>query len=216
MNASDRKLYVYGAGGHGLVVAESAVAAGWEVAGFLDEQPQTTLVGRWRVYPSIPAEAAGQAVAVAVGDNMARRRLTADIAQTGLQLTQIIHPTAWVSPTAILGRGVFIGPQAVINGQANIEDGVIINSSAVVEHHCVVGGYSHVAPRAVLCGNVRVGEMCLIGAGATVKPGIAIGDDCTVGVGAAVVSDLDHNQTVVGVPARPINSQTGGDFRLAQ
>lgn len=213
---TDPQLYVYGAGGHGLVVAEAAEAAGWEVLAIIDTQPPASLVGRWRVLDAVPQGAAGKGVIVAIGDNMARRRVGADLAGEGLKLVNIVHPSAVVSTTALLGRGIYIGPQAVVNAQASLADGVIVNSAAVVEHHCQINAYTHVGPRAALCGNVKVGSMVTIGAGASVIPGKSIADDCIIGAGAAVVDDISGHQTVVGVPARPIQKGEAGDFRLAQ
>ena len=44
--------------------------------------------------------------------------------------------------------------------------------------------------------------MAFVGAGAVVRQGVNIGSGAVVGAGAAVVSDVDPNTTVVGVPAR--------------
>jgi UDP-perosamine 4-acetyltransferase len=71
----------------------------------------------------------------------------------------------------------------------------------VVEHDGVVGAIAHVAPGAILCGNVSVGARALVGAGAVVIPGRAIGADAVVGAGAVVVRDVPAGITVRGVPA---------------
>ncbi len=212
---NERDLFIYGAGDHGLVVAEAATEAGWRVRGFLDDKAPTTLVGKWRVLEAVPSDADGNNVIVAIGDNMARRRISADLVQTGLSLANVIHPAACVSRSAILGRGIFIGPQAVVNGQAAIQDGAIINSAAVVEHHCVVEGYSHICPGAVLCGHVHIGSMVTVGAGASVIPKMIIGDGCVIGAGAVVISNIEKNQTAVGVPAFPLHKEPEIDLHLA-
>jgi acetyltransferase EpsM len=59
-------------------------------------------------------------------------------------------------------------------------------------------------PRVVLCGNVSVGEGTLIGAGATVIPGIKIGKWVTIGAGAVVVKDIPDYAVAVGNPAKVI------------
>ncbi len=45
------ELYIYGAGGHGAVVAEVAAAIGHKVVGFVDDDPELagTAVLRWEV-----------------------------------------------------------------------------------------------------------------------------------------------------------------------
>ena len=187
------------------MLAEAAEAAGTEVVGFLDESPPVNSMGKWPVRTAPADDDKARGVIVAIGDNMARRRISSDIVQTGLQLVTIIHPTAFVSASAILGQGVYVGPGAVINGLSQVHNGSLINTGAIVEHHCVVGAYSHVGPGAIMGGGAWLGSLSLLGAGAVVKPEVRISDNCQVGAGAAVVSDVAAGQTVVGVPAVPID-----------
>ena len=200
---SQRPLAIYGAGGHGLVVAESAEAAGFLVIGFLDDSVTLDRVGRWPVLNDTKLGEADFAVIVGIGDNFARRRLARDMHDAGIPTANVIHPTAWVSPSATVGRGVYIGPNAVVNAEAKIGDGAIINSGAIVEHHCRIGAFSHAGPGAKLGGNVGVGELVLVGLGASVLPNVQIDDDATVGAGAVVIDDVPRGATVVGVPAQP-------------
>jgi UDP-N-acetylbacillosamine N-acetyltransferase len=196
-------LAIYGAGGHGLVVAEAATDAGWRVLGFIDDaKPLGTRVGAWSVID--PAESAKRSVEliVAVGDNATRRRLTRLKADEGQRLAVVIHPAAMVSPSVNIDRGTFIGPMAVVQAEATVGEGVIINSGAIVEHHCRVGSYAHIAPRVALAGHVEVGELTLVGIGACALPGVKIGARCVVGAGAVVVADIAEGKSVVGVPAR--------------
>ena len=207
MSAYDQSfpIYVYGAGGHGLVLAEAAEAAGTKVVGFIDESPQVSSIGKWRIRTEPAGDGRARGVIVAIGDNMARRRIASDIVQTGLKLVSVIHPAACVSPSAIIGQGVYIGAGAVVNGQSQIENGAIVNTGAIVEHHCVVGAFAHIGPGAILAGGVQIGSLSLVGAGAVVRPEVRIGEDCNVGAGAVVVSDIPNGQTVAGVPAEPMD-----------
>ena len=201
-----RSLVIYGAGGHGLVVAEAAEAAGRRIVGFLDDRVEAgSPVGPWHVIaPSILDEdAPALEVIAAVGDNAARQALHERLVQAGHQPASVIHPTAWVSPSAVLGQGVYVGARAVVSAQARIGDGAIINTAAIVEHHGRIDAFSHIAVGAVLSGHVHVGHGTLIGTGASVRPGIRIGAAVIVGVGAAVVENVPDGVTVMGVPARP-------------
>jgi sugar O-acyltransferase (sialic acid O-acetyltransferase NeuD family) len=114
----------------------------------------------------------------------------------------ITHVTAYVSVSADLKRGVFVGPHAVVHTAAVVWDHAIVNTGAIVEHECEVGENVHVAPGAVLGGRVRVGQDTLIGIGARVIPGVRIGAGCIVGAGATVIRDVADGARVVGVPAR--------------
>ena len=61
---------------------------------------------------------------------------------------------------------------------------MIVNTGAVVEHDSEVRAHAHIAPNATLCGNVTVGERALVGAGASVPPGLVIGEDALVKAGS--------------------------------
>ena len=69
----------------------------------------------------------------------------------------------------------------------------------------MIGDFSHIAPGAVLCGNVKVGRKSFIGAGAVIRQGIIIGDNVMVGAGAVVIRDVPDNTTVVGNPQRVLS-----------
>jgi UDP-perosamine 4-acetyltransferase len=122
--------------------------------------------------------------------------------EIGRSAKTVVHPTAYVSPSARLGEGVYIGPRAVVHTRAAVHDHAIINTGAIIEHESIVGVNAHVAPGAVLAGGCRVGPGALIGIGARLLPMLSVGDGCIVGAGAVVVRSVVEG-TVVGVPARP-------------
>lgn len=194
-------LVVYGAGGHGTVVADAAQCAGTRVLGFLDDRDAATLAPAEQMLDQNDPRLAGAAFIPAIGDNDARRSVFARIEQLGGTVVNIVHPSAAVSPSATLGRGVYIGPQAVVNAHATVGDGCIVNTAAVVEHHCTLGAFVHMAPGAVLGGGVHIGAGTLLGLGCRVLPRVSIGARCVVGSGAVVTRPAEDAHTLLGVPA---------------
>jgi len=61
----------------------------------------------------------------------------------------------------------------------------------------MVGDHSHIAPGAVLCGEVTIGEDTHIGAGAVIVQGTRIGRGCMIGAGAIILRDVPDHTTVV-------------------
>ena len=198
-------LVLIGGGGHSLVVAETALAAGYQIAGFFDDNPDAPLAGG-----SPAATRLGSLTDTGqIGDRLwivAMRDVPPSVVD-GLNqefAATVIHPSAVVSPSAAVSPGSLVAPNASVNARARIGRNCIINTGAVVEHECVVGDGAHIAPGAALAGRVRVGEDSTIGLGARVLPGVAIGRSCIVGAGAVVTSDLEEGTRVAGVPARPL------------
>jgi sugar O-acyltransferase (sialic acid O-acetyltransferase NeuD family) len=212
-----RTLYVFGAGGHGKVVADAALAAGlFAVEGFLDDDPTrrgTVLLGV-AVRGDLDAIEGRQGrvdVALGVGSNRARLDLLERITAAGHRVVSVIHPAAFVASGVAVGSGTFVAPRAIVHTDARIGRACIVNSGAVVEHDCVLGDGVHVSPGAVLGGNVTLGAGSHVGLGSVVLPGLKVGAGAIVGAGAVVIEDVPAGATVVGVPAREARPARRGE-----
>jgi sugar O-acyltransferase (sialic acid O-acetyltransferase NeuD family) len=141
---------------------------------------------------------------LAIGDNRARQVLAQEL--PGWEWLTVVHPKAYVHPSASLGPGTVVFAGAVIQPDTRIGAHAIINTGATVDHDCLVGDFVHIAPGAHLAGNAVVEEGTLIGMGTVVLPGIKVGAWAIVGAGAVVVEDLPPRVTAVGAPARLLKS----------
>jgi len=198
---------ILGAGGHAGAVIDVIGQRGDEVvamAGVPDREWPHRLVASDDEGIAL-AVAEDAAIALAVGSNSARLAL---LGLTGVseRAHPLESPLAYVSTTAVLGRGVVVMSGVHIGPGAAVADGALINTHAVVEHDSHVGAGAHVAPGAVLLGASNVGERCLVGARSVVLPGVVVGDDVTVGAGSVVIDDLPGPTMVAGNPARPLRS----------
>jgi sugar O-acyltransferase (sialic acid O-acetyltransferase NeuD family) len=210
VNRDSRKVLIYGAGGHGKVVADAALSAGFGVVGFADddvarrgkyllglEVRATGLDGAVRLCRS---EGAGYVVAI--GANAARKCVFDSLRQSGLDPLTIVHPSARVASSARLGAGTVVFACAVVNVDATVGENGIINTAASVDHDCVLGPHTHISPGAHLGGMVLVGEGTHIGIGSSVRNNVSIGPWSTIGVGAVVIGDVPERVVAFGVPAR--------------
>lgn len=205
-----RRLALLGAGGHGKVVADSALCAGWqEVVFFDDAWPSLQACGPWPVQGGSDqlaqrlSDFAG--VLVTIGNSAIRLDKLRWLQGLGAPLVSVIHPGAIVSRYASIGAGSVIMPGAVVNVEARLGLACIINTGASVDHECQLADGVHLSPGATLSGQVSVGQASWIGAGAVVRQGLSVGCKVTVGAGAVVVRPVADALTVVGNPARVLS-----------
>jgi acetyltransferase EpsM len=205
---SARPLYVFGAGGHGKVVADAGRRSPeFEVRAFLDDDP-LRWGGEWDGLPVLGGRgflaslADAAEVALGIGGNALRAEVAEAVLAGGRRLATVVHPSAVVSRGVGLGAGTYVAPLAVLHTDARVGRGCIVNSAAVVEHDCRLEDWVHVSPGATLGGGAHIGEGAHVALGAIVLPGLALGPWATLGAGAVMVHSLPDRATAVGVPAR--------------
>jgi len=197
-------LILFGAGGHGKVVADAAAIGGFHVLGFIDD----TRTGEHGGYPILgnqkaleKLKEAGAHCIVSIGDCAGRAQVQEMLEKMGFKMATVIHPSATISKTARIGAGSAILAQTNVGPDAVLGKGCIVNTCASVDHDCAVGDYAHVAPGAHVAGGVQIGTQTFVGIGSCVREYCSIGSHVIVGAGAAVVTDFGDDVTVLGVPA---------------
>lgn len=203
------QLIIVGAGGHGKVVLDAALAAQQPISYLVDDAPACCeLLGLRVVLASdVDWQATRQfEFLVAVGDNRIRAMLFQRMLTKGGTPTTIIHPSAIVSKHACIGRGTVICAGVIVNAGAVIGENCILNTACSIDHDCRIGDHVHICPGVHLAGNVTVGEGTIIGIGSSVIPGKKVGDWSILGAGSVVVRDIPDQVIAFGVPARVVRS----------
>ncbi len=210
---------VLGGGGHAAVLIESLRASGTDIAlAILDRDPVSwgkevlgvPVLGGDDLLPSLCDRGADCFIVGlgTTGTGHLRRQLFDYGRSVGLEPLSVFHPSAVISPSAVLGRGCQVLAGAIVHTRAVLGNNVLINSGAIVEHDCTIGDDVHVATGAKLAGGITVGERSMIGLGAAVRQGLRIGKNAIVGAGAVVVSDVPDDVVVAGVPSRILRKTT--------
>lgn len=145
-------------------------------------------------------------------------------------VTPVVHPTAFVHPTAVLigdvivGPGCYVGPLACLRGDFGR---IVLEEGANLQDTCVIHGF----PESV----TRVARNGHIGHGAVLH-GCQIGEDAMVGMNAVVMDDAqiaprsivaacafvkagfacEEQSLVMGAPARVSRQLTDKEVRWKQ
>ncbi len=114
----------------------------------------------------------------------------------------IIHPTASISRTSKIGRGVVIFQNATITSNVVIGNHVIILPNTVISHDNIIGDYTCIAGGACISGNVKIGKLCYLGTNSTVIGNTNVGDHCLIGMGSVILKDIPDNSVYVGGPGK--------------
>ena len=111
-----------------------------------------------------------------------------------------VHPTAFVSKNAIIGKGVIIYPLCNIDQGVIVEDGCVILNSSIVAHDTRIGKCSYLAPGVCLSGFINIGELSFIGTSATIANNIIVGKNSTIAIGTCLTKDIPEDSFVIGNP----------------
>lgn len=140
----EMNLLILGAGGQGEVIRELAQGLGvFRKIAFLDDDPgKTQTIGNCLElakfvdqYPiAIPS----------VGNQSLRMRWMEELVQAGFILPVLVHPTAVVSPNAVIGYGTVVEARAIVGPGAVVGKGCIISSGATIDRNVVIPDGTHV------------------------------------------------------------------------
>jgi sugar O-acyltransferase (sialic acid O-acetyltransferase NeuD family) len=212
-------LVILGAGGMGQEVADivqagSSDGARFKLIGFLDDD--STLHGREVLGLPVLGDlrwlsSRRAALAIGVGAPAARRRALMTAQSVGfVEAPALVHPAAYMGLGVELGEGTLVGAHATLTADVVVGRFGIINVGASVSHNARLGDFATVAPGAHLAGHVHLGEGADVGIGASVTQGNTIGGWAIVGAGTVVIGDVAADTTVVGSPARVVDTRSAG------
>jgi sugar O-acyltransferase (sialic acid O-acetyltransferase NeuD family) len=205
----DKPVYLFGAGGHGLVVLDTLQSQGRDVLGIIDPALSVgtlrlgvTVLGADDLLDSIDPTRVEVAVGVGLGAGVSRRRAVFRLLRDrGFVMVTVLHPSAVVAQGVCLGDGCQVLAGAVLQPSVTIGDGAVVNTGATIDHDSRIGELAFVSPGATVCGGVLIESEVIIGAGATILPGVVVGSGAFVGAGAVVLRSVSAGSVVAGNPA---------------
>src|ERR1044072_8597375 len=131
-------------------------------------------------------------------------------------LRPVIHPTAYVHPTAVLIGDVIVGPRCYVGPLASLRGDfgrLILEEGCNVQDSCVMHGFpgsdtvvesdGHIGHGAVLHG-CRIGRNALVGMNAVVMDNAVVGAESIIAAMSFVKANMEipPRSMVMGTPAR--------------
>lgn len=204
----DRKIIIFGAGGHCRTVLSLLDNYDFKIMGIADRTHEFfgecigpfKIKNTWDSAEELFMKTASFA-ALAIGNNKERSILYSKLLNIGYQIPALVHDKSIIDTTAKIGLGTQVCLGAMIGPYVSIGDNSIIYTGSIIDHETQIGNNVFIAPGCNIAGRVNIGDSAFIGIGATIREKISIGKNAVVGAGTVVISDVPSNTTVVGVPA---------------
>ena len=204
------RIIIVGAGGFGREVLQWARHA-WpehvhKFAGFVSADP-TKLDGH---APSLPILGSPNdfelrptdGFVLGIGIPRIRRVVAEQLEARGARFLTLIHPTAIVADTAVIGPGSVICPYAIVSDAVRLGRFVLVNYHASLGHDAAVEAFAVLSPYAALGGQASLGKDALLAIQAVVGPGRSVGDRSKVSAASCALADVPADTLVYGVPGR--------------
>lgn len=205
-----RRILIVGAGGFGREVLQWARHA-WptmseRIAGFLSADSDaldghaTTLsvLGSPDTFELQP----GDGLVLAIGIQGVRRRVAERLAARGARFLTLIHPSAIVADSAVIGEGTVICPHAIVSDAVQLGQFVLVNYHASLGHDAEAGDFAVLSPYATLGGTASIGDDVFLGLHASLAPAVKVGSKSKVSANSTVLKDSPAGSLIFGVPGR--------------
>jgi acetyltransferase EpsM len=205
-----KKVIIVGAGGHAAELVDylvlmnqssgSATIQEWDVVGLIDDTENNYHAYDYN-FPylgTIKDHEVENDISYIMGiANMKyRRNIIAELIQKEAQFMTLIHPTALISPSAVIGKGCVISHNVSIGPKAILGDFNLINSRCTIGHDSKIGNYNFLSPQVVTGGFSELVDENFLGTNAVVLPAITIGNSNIIAAGMIVDKKLTNNATV--------------------
>lgn len=126
-----------------------------------------------------------------------RKSLIDQIVLKGGQFTGFIHPTAIISPSAVIDSTTVISHNVSVGPKVKIGAYNILNSRCTIGHDSIVGDLNFISPQVAISGYTEIGDENLIGTNACTVPKIKIGHKNKIAAGMIIYKSVEDNSTVI-------------------
>lgn len=171
------EFYVIGAGTLAKLILESTPNAksSMKCIGILDDYAtvgstiqDVKVVGNLAHIRVLPR---GSKFIIGIGDPKVRKGLSLELNSLGHKLASVIHESAVIMASAVIGEGTFIGPLSSVLGESRIGHSTCILASTNVNQNVTIGDYALIGASVSIGNNASIGEGAHLGLGTCIPLG---------------------------------------------
>lgn len=115
-----------------------------------------------------------------------------------------IHPTAYISKSAIIGNGTIVMANATIKNNVMMGSCNFVNSHVNIDHDCKIGNDNFFAAHTCLGSAITIGNRNFFGLNCSVRTPSVIGNYNRIGMCANVLNSIGNDLVMIGNPAKPL------------
>lgn len=206
-----KNIYVLGVGHNTIVCIDLAERCGFNVVGLYHYDNSRT-GEKYFGYPILGSYAdlyskgdlSNMYFVLSQGDNEIRKAVFENIKRLNGILPSLIHPTAVVSKYSIIGKGVIVHANVVIDPDTKIGDDSVLSFNSGICHSSIIGSHCFIAPGAIVGAYTKVENYVFVGLHATTVSGKVekIAEGSIIGASALVNKSIAEKSIMIGNPAR--------------
>jgi len=129
----------------------------------------------------------------------------------GYDSSQGTHKLSAQIGNVVIEDDVEIGANSTIDratyGSTRIGEGTKIDNFVMIAHNCKIGNRNLICAHTGIAGSTTTGEFVVMAGRVGVKDHVHIGDRAVIGAMSGILSDIDPDVRIVGIPATPEKEQ---------
>ncbi len=209
-----KKIAIFGCSGFAKEIADIAIDQGFEEVVYIVPAEADKLNSNMKSESEIEQLDESFVFAIGAGEPKLRKKIFNKFST--LNYINLIHSSATFGHKQLQQLeqkvGLVICAGVRFTNSIEVGDFSVFNLNATVGHDSQIGEFVSCMPGCNISGNVKLSNGVYVGTGATILQGktvaqpMIVEENSVVGAGAVVTKPVNKNTTVVGSPARAINS----------
>ncbi len=131
---------------------------------------------------------------VSMSNHKLRIKFSSFLNSKNVKPFNVIHPKSEISPSALLGKNIYVASGVVISSFAKVEDNVMLNFGVLIGHDSIVKENCILLPGCKIGGEVIINENALIGSGSFIKQGITIEKNTFIDAMCYIEKNIEENK----------------------